>query len=64
MLALLSHVHARVSVLLPVEHFGFATGLDYNLFTYEEMIDYLMKLDKASPMLKMEETGYSPMMPT
>jgi hypothetical protein len=45
----------------PEKHFGFIPGSDYNLFTYEELIDYLMKLDKASPMVKMEEIGVSPM---
>ena len=52
---------AQLSSLSPVEHFGFTPGSDYNLFTYEELIDYLLKLDKASPMLKMEEIGTSPM---
>jgi len=45
----------------PEGYFGFVPGSDYNLFTYEELIDYLMKLDKASPMVKMEEIGESPM---
>ena len=46
---------------VPEEHFGFIPGSDYNLFSYEELIDYLMKLDKASPMVSMEEIGTSPM---
>ncbi|MCK7538290.1 MAG: hypothetical protein MZV63_48710 [Marinilabiliales bacterium] len=52
---------AQVSVPVPGKHFGFMPGSDYNLFSYEELIDYLMKLDKASPMVSMEEIGTSPM---
>ncbi len=52
---------AQVSVPEPVKHFGFMPGSDYNLFSYEELIDYLMKLDKASPMVSMQEIGASPM---
>ena len=53
--------YAQVNVPVPEEHFGFMPGSDYNLFSYEELIDYLMKLDKASPMVSMEEIGTSPM---
>ncbi len=52
---------AQLSVLQPEKHFGFLPGSDYNLFSYEELIDYLMKLDKASPMVSLEEIGTSPM---
>ncbi len=52
---------AQSSVITPEKHFGFVPGSDYMLFNYEELIDYLMKLDKASPMLKMVEIGQSPM---
>lgn len=52
---------AQLSSLEPEKQFGFVPGSDYNLFTYEELTDYLMKLDKASPMVKMEEIGESPM---
>ncbi|MDT8374485.1 MAG: M14 family metallopeptidase, partial [Bacteroidales bacterium] len=52
---------AQLSPLQPEKHFGFMPGSDYNLFTYEELTDYLMKLDKASPMVAMEEIGESPM---
>ena len=45
----------------PEEHFGFVPGSDRMLFTYEQLIDYLVKLDKASPMLKLVENGHSPM---
>lgn len=52
---------AQSSVPKPEEFFGFVPGSDYNLFTYEQMTDYLAKLDKVSPMLKMIENGQSPM---
>lgn len=52
---------AQSSVITPEKNFGFVPGSDYMLFNYEELIDYLMKLDKASPMLKMVEIGQSPM---
>jgi len=45
----------------PEEHFGFVPGSDYMLFSYEQLIDYLAKLDKASPMVKLVENGQSPM---
>lgn len=45
----------------PASHFGFEPGSDYMLFNYEQLIDYLQKLDKASPMLKLVENGQSPM---
>lgn len=54
-------VNAQSSVPVPEEHFGFTPGSDYNLFSYEQLTDYLLKLDKASPMLKMVEIGQSPM---
>ncbi|MCX6302314.1 MAG: M14 family metallopeptidase [Bacteroidia bacterium] len=52
---------AQSSVPKPEEHFGFTPGSDYMLFNYEQLIDYLVKLDKASPMLKLVEIGQSPM---
>ncbi len=48
------------SVPKPEEHFGFVPGSDYMLFNYEQLIDYLVKLDKASPMLRLIENGQSP----
>jgi hypothetical protein len=58
---LVPQASAQSSVITPEEHFGFVPGTDYMLFNYEELIDYFMKLDKASPMLKMVENGQSPM---
>ena len=54
-------VTAQSSIPAPADHFGFVPGSDYMLFNYEQLIDYLMKLDKASPMLKLIENGQSPM---
>ncbi|RKE02100.1 zinc carboxypeptidase [Marinifilum flexuosum] len=45
----------------PAEHFGFEPGADRMLFDYEELIDYLQKLDNASTRLKLTEIGNSPM---
>jgi hypothetical protein len=45
----------------PQDFFGFEPGSDRNLFTYEQLIDYLKVLDKASPRLEMREIGQSPM---
>ncbi len=44
----------------PVDYFGFQPGSDRNLFTYEELISYLQKLDEVSEKLKMLEIGNSP----
>jgi len=45
----------------PQNFFGFEPGSDGNLFTYEQLIDYLKVLDKASTRLEMREIGQSPM---
>ena len=52
---------AQSSVPKPEDHFGFVPGSDYMLFSYEQLIDYLVKLDNASPMVKLVEIGQSPM---
>jgi hypothetical protein len=52
---------SQSSIPTPQEHFGFTPGADYMLFSYEDMINYFVKLDKASPMLKLVEIGKSPM---
>jgi hypothetical protein len=54
-------LNAQSEIPKPEEHFGFVPGSDYMLFTYEQLITYLEKLDKASPMLKLVENGQSPM---
>jgi len=45
----------------PESHFGFKPGSDRNLFTYEELINYLQELDEGSPRISMQEIGHSPM---
>ncbi len=45
----------------PEEYFGFKPGADRMLFTYEELITYLQKLDDQSDKMKMIEIGKSPM---
>lgn len=57
----LQKVSAQSSVPDPASHFGFEPGSDYMLFNYDMLIDYLQKLDKASPMLKLVENGQTPM---
>jgi hypothetical protein len=52
---------AQSSVPRPEEHFGFVPGTDRMLFDYEEMMNYFIKLDQASPMIKLVEIGLSPM---
>ena len=45
----------------PEKHFGFKPGSDNNLFLYEDLIDYLQELDKASAKMTMRKIGRSPM---
>jgi len=45
----------------PADFFGFEPGSDRNLFTYEQLIEYLQKLDGESDRIHMEEIGSSPM---
>ncbi len=45
----------------PEDFFGFVPGSDRNLFTYEQLISYLQKLDASSDKLEMREIGKSPM---
>jgi len=45
----------------PLDFFGFEPGSDRNLFTYEQLIEYLEKLDAESERIKLEEIGTSPM---
>ncbi|MBN2699339.1 MAG: hypothetical protein JXR52_10990 [Bacteroidales bacterium] len=48
------------SLITPESFFGFKPGADRMLFDYEQMIEYLQKIDAVSPKLKMEMIGYSP----
>ncbi len=54
-----SSIHPQI--IKPEEYFGFKPGSDKNLFKYEQLIEYLQKLDEVSPKLKMVEIGKSPL---
>ena len=43
----------------PADFFGFEPGSDRNLFTYEQLIEYLQKLDGESDRIHLEEIGTS-----
>jgi len=45
----------------PEKFFGFKPGADRMLFTYEDLISYLQKVDAASDRIKLEEIGTSPL---
>ncbi len=45
----------------PDSHFGFHPGEDRMLFTYEDLIDYLKKVESVSSQVKLVEIGMSPM---
>ena len=47
-------------IMTPDKYFGFKPGTDSMLFTYEELISYLEKLDAASERVKLVEIGKSP----
>jgi len=49
------------AIKTPEAFFGFKPGADRMLFDYEKLMDYLKLLDKASPKLKLEGIGTSPM---
>lgn len=50
----------EIKLTTPKEFFGFQPGSEGNLYTYNQLIDYLKLLDKDSPRLKMEQIGESP----
>ena len=45
----------------PESFFGFKPGTDRMLFTYEDLIGYLQKVDALSDRIKLEEIGKSPL---
>jgi hypothetical protein len=45
----------------PESFFGFKPGSDRMLFTYEELVSYLEKVDEKSPRLKLVNIGESPL---
>jgi hypothetical protein len=59
--SLLGIVAQDSSITKPADFFGFEPGSDRNLFTYEQLIEYLQKLDVESDRIYLEEIGASPM---
>jgi len=51
----------EIKIITPEEFFGFSPGEEGMLFKYESLINYMDKLDKVSPRVKMIETGKSPL---
>ncbi|MBU1011874.1 MAG: hypothetical protein KKG99_02620 [Bacteroidetes bacterium] len=45
----------------PEDYFGFKPGADRMLFTYEQLISYLQKIDEQSDKIKLVDIGKSPM---
>ncbi len=54
-------VQAQSKIQDPESFFGYKPGADRMLFTYEELITYLQKIDAQSDKMKMVEIGKSPM---
>ncbi|MCD4665929.1 MAG: hypothetical protein K8R68_11720, partial [Bacteroidales bacterium] len=52
---------SAAEIKTPEKHFGFKPGADRMLFTYENLIKYLQKLDAKSSRLEIREIGLSPM---
>ena len=52
-------VYAQQAIPSPEDHFGFKPGSDKMLFKYDELTDYLIKLDELSDRIKLEKVGTS-----
>jgi len=59
--SLLGLTAQNISFTQPSDFFGFEPGSDRNLFNYEQLIEYLQKLDGESDRIHMEEIGQSPL---
>jgi len=59
--SLLGMMAQNTSFTKPADFFGFEPGSDRNLFSYEQLIEYLQKLDGESDRIYLEEIGTSPM---
>jgi hypothetical protein len=59
--SLLGMMAQTTSFTKPADFFGFEPGSDRNLFNYEQLIEYLQKLDGESDRIYLEEIGASPM---
>ncbi|HDP75937.1 MAG TPA: hypothetical protein ENN49_08720 [Bacteroidales bacterium] len=51
--------HAQVTT--PEQHFGFTPGTDRMLIKYDQLVDYLKKIETQSPMIKVVPIGQSAM---
>ena len=51
----------QTAIMKPQEHFGFKPGAARHLFDYAALMDYLEKVDQASPRVHVEQIGKSPM---
>ena len=63
-LLLIGLVHiarGQSEVTRPASHFGFQPGTDRMLFDYGQLMDYLRKVEQASPRVRLEQIGQSPM---
>ena len=60
-LSLFGLMAQETSLSKPADFFGFEPGSDRNLFTYEQLIGYLQKLDGESERIYLEEIGSSSM---
>ena len=61
LIPLMGMVAQSTTCTKPSDFFGFEPGSDRNLFTYEQLIEYLVKLDGESERIHLEEIGHSPM---
>ena len=52
---------AQTTIPTPESHFGFKPGDDKQLFLYDELMSYLLKLDKISDRIQVKEVGKSSM---
>lgn len=61
LLGLFSLTAIAQTITKPEDFFGFRPGADRMLFGYEQLIDYLKKIDSQSDKVKLVEIGVSPM---
>lgn len=55
------YAQTDTKILSPEDYFGFKPGADRMLFTYEQLISYLQKIDEQSDKIKLVDIGKSPM---
>lgn len=55
---LLSHAQ---EITTPEQHFGFTPGTDRTLFKYDQLVNYLKKIEAQSPMVKVVPIGQTAM---